>query len=218
MPGPGEKHGVDLPKNLKLGRRWYQGKGATLDPVQGKGRFFAAIFEAVSKTQVTGPIPDERLELEAGLARFEEFCVEAAGAGARVIFAGNGGSAAIASHMAVDYSKNKGVRATTLCDVATLTALANDFGYDRVFAKQIEWHGRPGDVLVIISSSGRSLNIVEAANQARSNGLRAIVTLTGMNPNNRLRAMGSLNFWVPSDQYSVVENAHLQLLHSAVIC
>jgi D-sedoheptulose 7-phosphate isomerase len=135
-----------------------------------------------------------------------------------VIFVGNGGSAAVASHMAIDYSKNKGVRATTLCDVATLTALANDFGYDRVFSRQIAWHGRQEDVVVIISSSGRSLNIVDAADEARSRGLRAIVTLTGMNPNNRLRMLGSLNFWVPSDQYAVVENAHLQLLHSLVLC
>jgi D-sedoheptulose 7-phosphate isomerase len=209
---------VDLAPNLKVGERFYQGNGVLLERATRRAGFFAQIPEAVRQTQVTGSTPDEHLDLEDGLARFEGIVSDAHAAGGRVIFVGNGGSAAVASHMAIDYSKNKGIRATTLCDVATLTALANDFGYDRVFSRQIAWHGRREDVMVIISSSGRSLNIIDAADEARSRGLWAIVTLTGMNPNNRLRMLGSLNFWVPSDQYAVVENTHLQLLHSLVLC
>ena len=84
-------------------------------------------------------------------------------AGNKLIFVGNGGSAAItASHMATDYSKNGNIRALALNDSSMLTCLGNDLGYDRVFAKQIELHARAGDLVIAISSSGRSANILNA--------------------------------------------------------
>src|SRR6516225_4013827 len=83
-------------------------------------------------------------------------------AGNKLIFIGNGGSAAIASHMATDYSKNGGIRALALNDSVMLTCLGNDLGYGEVFANQVELYARPQDLLIAISSSGRSANILNA--------------------------------------------------------
>jgi D-sedoheptulose 7-phosphate isomerase len=136
-------------------------------------------------------------------------------AGRRVIFVGNGGSAAIASHMAVDYTKNGNIRAQALNDAPTLTCLANDLGHSKVFASQIGYYATKGDWVVIISSSGRSPNVVEAGRACLKNGID-LVTFTGMDPENRLRTMGALNFWVPSGDYGIVEITHLTLLHAIV--
>src|ERR1700745_1129715 len=89
-------------------------------------------------------------------------------AGNKLIFVGNGGSAAIASHMATDYSKNGDIRSVALHDRSMLPCLGNDLGYDRVFAKQIELHARAGDLVIAISSSGRSASILNAVEAARA--------------------------------------------------
>jgi len=137
--------------------------------------------------------------------------------GNKVIFIGNGGSNAVASHMAADISKNGGVRAIAFNDVPTITMLGNDYGYENVFAKQLEYYGFGGDVLVAISSSGGSQNILNAARKAKEKGL-SVFTFTGMvkTAQNELRAMGERNFVVPSTDYGIVEIAHLSLIHSVI--
>ena len=92
---------------------------------------------------------------------------EAHNAGNKIIFIGNGGSAGIASHLAIDFSKNGGLRALAFNDPSALTCLGNDLGYENVFAKQLEFHARPGDLLIAISSSGTSPNILSAVKEAR---------------------------------------------------
>ena len=84
----------------------------------------------------------------------------------RLFFIGNGGSAAIASHMAADFAKNGGVPALAFNDGASLTCLANDYGYEQVFALPLRQHMRSGDCLIAISSSGKSVNILNAANSS----------------------------------------------------
>jgi D-sedoheptulose 7-phosphate isomerase len=133
--------------------------------------------------------------------------------GNKLIFVGNGGSAAIASHMATDYSKNGDVRSLALNDSAMLTCLGNDLGYDRVFAKQVELHSRPDDLVIAISSSGRSANILNAVAAARSSRC-AIVTLSGFSANNPLRRLGDINFYINSDRYGFVEIGHLTICHA----
>lgn len=133
-------------------------------------------------------------------------------AGNKLMFVGNGGSAAIASHMAIDYSKNGGLRALAFNDGASLTCLSNDLGYDQVFAKQIALHGRAGDLLVAISSSGRSANILEAVAAARAQDCR-VLTLSGFAPDNPLRSRGDVNLYVESGEYGFVELTHLALCH-----
>ena len=131
----------------------------------------------------------------------------------KIIFVGNGGSAGISSHLAIDYLKNGGVAALAFNDGASLTCLANDLGYENVFSKQIDMHGRKNDLLIAISSSGRSQSILNAVASAQHRGLE-IVTLSGFRPDNPLRALGSLNFHVNSDQYGFVEISHLALCHA----
>ena len=136
-------------------------------------------------------------------------------AGNKLIFVGNGGSAAIASHMATDYSKNGGVRALALNDASMLTCLGNDLGYDRVFAKQIELHARTGDLVIAISSSGRSANILNAVDAAAAAGC-AIATMSGFTADNPLRRRGEWNFYVASDRYGFVEIGHLTICHAVL--
>src|SRR5215469_9730272 len=107
-------------------------------------------------------------------------------AGNKLIFVGNGGSAAIASHMATDYSKNGDIRALALNDASMLTCLGNDLGYDRVFAKQIELYARADDLVIAISSSGRSASILNAVAAARA-AKCAVVTFSGFASDNALR-------------------------------
>ena len=133
-------------------------------------------------------------------------------AGRKVIFVGNGGSAGIASHQAVDYWKNGRMRAVSFNDGALLTCVGNDFGYAHVFEKPIEMFADAGDVLIAISSSGRSENILRAAHAGARTGCR-VITLSGFAPDNPLRRLGEVNFYLPSDSYGYVEITHLAICH-----
>lgn len=128
-------------------------------------------------------------------------------------FIGNGGSAAIASHMAADWMKNGGMRAMAFNDGAALTCLSNDLGYERSFSVPLQRFANQGDVLFAVSSSGQSQNILEAASLGEKLLLN-VVTLSGFRPDNLLRSLGMYNFYVPSTKYGVVEIAHLAILHS----
>lgn len=151
------------------------------------------------------------------LASAADWTVERAlhvtGAGGRLLFVGNGGSAAIASHMAIDFSKNGGMRSLAFNDGAALTCLSNDLGYEHVFSAQIEMHGQPGDLLMAISSSGQSPSVLNAVTAARRLGME-IVTFSGFKPGNPLRNLGDLNYFVDSDRYGFVEICHLTLIHA----
>ena len=130
----------------------------------------------------------------------------------KVYFVGNGGSAAIASHMAVDWLNKAKFAAMAFNDLAALTCLANDYGYEHVFAKQMKSCCFM-DLLVAISSSGESesiLNAVDVAIHART----PVVTLSGFDMDNTLRQRGDINFYVPSHDYGVVETVHLGILHT----
>lgn len=129
-----------------------------------------------------------------------------------MILVGNGGSAAVAAHIANDLVK-AGTAALSLTDAPTLTCLSNDFGYVEAYAYQVNVHARKGDKVVCISSSGMSKNILMAAQLARGLGA-AVITLSGFSPRNRLRKLGQHNYYVPSEEYGIVEVAHLAILHS----
>jgi D-sedoheptulose 7-phosphate isomerase len=135
--------------------------------------------------------------------------------GNKLMFIGNGGSAAIASHMATDFTKNGNMRTVAFNDGSMLTCLGNDLGYENVFAKQIEMHARQGDFLVAISSSGRSANILKGVAAARAMGC-AVLTLSGFQADNPLRRQGDINMWVNSGEYGFVEIAHLALCHAVL--
>lgn len=155
----------------------------------------------------------ETLSLDQFVAEATRRMRRAVDAGNKLMFVGNGGSATIADHMALDFSKNGGLPALSLNGGPMLTCLANDIGYEEVFAQQIGFYARLGDVLVAISSSGNSANIVRAVEAARAAGCR-VVTLSGFSPDNRLRAMGDLNLYLPNGEYGFVEITHLAVCHA----
>lgn len=131
----------------------------------------------------------------------------------RAFFIGNGGSAAIASHAAIDFWKNGGIRAQCFNEAAQLTCLANDFGYERVFSEAIKMFVRSGDVLFAISSSGKSPNITNAVQEALRHDC-FVVTFSGFSSRNHLRTLGHINFYVPSDAYGFVELSHQIIIHA----
>jgi len=125
----------------------------------------------------------------------------------KVIIAGNGGSAAIASHVAVDFTKQGGIRTVNFNEPDLITCFANDYGYEHWVAKAIEFYGDQGDMAILISSSGNSLNMVNAAKTAKALGI-AVIAFTGFNSDNTLKQEGDLNFWLDSRAYNIVENIH----------
>jgi D-sedoheptulose 7-phosphate isomerase len=167
-------------------------------------------FYALNKVDVSG--------LESygdDIARLSAVFFEIKRGKCKVYFVGNGGSAGIAIHMTADYLKNGGMRTHSMHDAATLTCLGNDFGYEYVFSKQLEVVADKGDLLVAISSSGNSQNIVNAVVTAKEKDCK-VVTFTGFHSNNKLRQMGDYNVYVPSMSYGIVESIHNMILQQIV--
>ncbi len=155
------------------------------------------------------------LAFPAGIEMVGNLIISQADAGKKIIFIGNGGSAAIASHMAVDFWKNGGMKAVSFNDGSQLTCLGNDYGYKHVFEKPIEMFADAGDVLVAISSSGRSENILLGVKAARLKGCK-VITLSGFDENNPLAFLGEFNFHVPSKMYGPVEVIHHSICHCII--
>lgn len=131
---------------------------------------------------------------------------------ATIFLIGNGASASIASHYAADLAKNAHLHTEVFSDLSLITAISNDVGYAEVFAEPLRRRGRPGDMLVAISSSGRSPNILKAADVARALRMR-IVTLSAMAARNSLRTKGDLNVYVAASDYGSAESCHAAILH-----
>jgi D-sedoheptulose 7-phosphate isomerase len=143
---------------------------------------------------------------------------EAAAAGNRVYLIGNGGSAAIADHLCCDWTKGTDVPGHPVVDAVSLTAnvalysaVANDFGFTSVFSRQLRMLGRQGDVLIAISSSGESANILEAVDEARKMRMTT-VGLTGFT-GGQLKEYVDLSIHVDVNNYGVVEDAHQLVMH-----
>ena len=125
----------------------------------------------------------------------------------KVLIAGNGGSAAIASHVSVDFTKQGGVRTVNFNEADLITCFSNDYGYENWLAKCIEFYADTGDHLILISSSGKSPNLINAAIEAKKNNLK-ITSFTGFKNNNELSELSDLSFWVDSKAYNIIENLH----------
>jgi len=127
--------------------------------------------------------------------------------GGKVIIVGNGGSAAMASHVAVDLTKNANIRAINFNEADLLTCFANDYGYEKWVEKALGFYADKNDLVILISSSGTSLNIVNAANFAKDNNLK-LITLSGFSNKNLLNKLGDINLWVDSKGYNIIEMTH----------
>lgn len=129
-----------------------------------------------------------------------------------VYLIGNGASASMASHFAADLSKNAHVRTQVFSDLSQITAIANDIDYSQIFALPLNNFAKSGDMLICISSSGASKNIVEAVKVAKEKGV-TVITLTSFKDDNPLSKAGDLNFYVSADTYGLAETAHAAVLH-----
>ena len=156
---------------------------------------------------------DEKLSYERGIENAVEMVKKVQSANKKIMMVGNGGSAGIASHQAVDYWKNGGIRATAFNDSSLLTCISNDFSYAEVFSIPIKAFADKADVVFCISSSGSSKNILNAAEQAKKSGC-GVITFSGFKKDNPLRKKGDLNFYLPSQSYGYVEILHLFIIHN----
>ena len=132
-----------------------------------------------------------------------------------LFFIGNGGSSAIASHMTADFMKNGGMNTYSLYDNAVTTCMGNDYGYEYIFPKPMEFLVREGDLVVAISSSGNSPNIINGINTAREKKAE-VITFTGFAEDNQARRLGDVNLYVPCGKYGVVESIHNLVLQQIV--
>jgi D-sedoheptulose 7-phosphate isomerase len=166
------------------------------------------LTQDMTATNKTG----KSLGFSGGLEKAISLITACARRGGKMIFIGNGASASISSHMAADFWKNGKMRAISFNDAALLTCVSNDFGYSQVFEKPIEMFANPGDVIVAISSSGKSENIIRGVDMALSKGCD-VITLSGFKKDNPLRALGGINFYVPYSSYGPVEVLHHSICH-----
>ncbi len=187
----------------------------------------AGRFPAVPYADASAYFHGYGQEMTRALASIDPAAIEKAAAilidayldGASVFSCGNGGSASIANHLQCDHVKGVGSgtdltpRVMSLCaNVEILTAIANDLAYEEIFARQLQSQARPGDVLVVISSSGRSANIVKALDWAREHDLRTIA-LTGFTGGDA-RLLAEVAIHVDCVNYGVVEDAHQAIMHA----
>jgi len=131
----------------------------------------------------------------------------------KILIFGNGGSNTIATHFSEDMAKMIGVPALTFNDAALMSCLSNDYSYEDSIKKWMKIYYTPGCLVIGISSSGESSNIINGVLEANPED---IITLTGFKKNNSLSKLGSLNIHTPFEQYGIVENLHSIILHLAL--
>ena len=175
----------------------------------GRAEEFKSVLNASKFTDTAGA----SAALEDGLLRAVQILRTARDRGNSVYLVGNGGSAGVASHATTDFVNVVRLRAQTVHDSSLLTCMANDYGYENAFARILSTLARPDDVLIAISSSGKSPNICNAVTKVRELG-GTVITLSGFAPDNPLRALGDLNVWLDSRDYGMVEIGHQFILHN----
>ncbi len=126
----------------------------------------------------------------------------------KTLIFGNGGSASIASHFSVDLTKNAKLRCVNYNEADLITCFSNDYGFERWVEKTVDFYGDEGDVLIAVSSSGSSMNMLNGCEAAKRKKFSSVITLSGFEPDNPLRQLGDVNLWVDSKAYNFVENIH----------
>ncbi len=178
--------------------------------------YYKKLKKLIDSIEVTGK-NGNKICFDDGIDKAMELIMERASAGKKLIFIGNGASSTISSHQAVDFWKNGRMRAIAFNDAALLTCISNDIGYENVFEKPIEMFADDGDILIAISSSGKSKNILMGV-QAAKNKNCEIITLSDFDCENLLRKSGGINFYVPSCDYGHIEILHHSICHCILDC
>jgi len=125
----------------------------------------------------------------------------------KILIFGNGGSAAIASHVSIDLTKNAGIRTVNFNEADLITCFSNDYGYERWVEKAVNFYADKNDTLVLISSSGKSVNMINACKEAKRKKIK-VISLTGHAKNNPLSKITDLSLWINSKAYNFIENTH----------
>lgn len=135
----------------------------------------------------------------------------------QIFMAGNGASATMAEHFGLDAMKNGKLKTVNYAETSYLTAVSNDLSFEDVFLLKLQRFGSPGDMLITISSSGNSPNVVRALQYAKANNILC-VTLSAMKPDNKSRTHGDINFYVPAPTYGLAESVHSSIMHCWLDC
>lgn len=178
-------------------------------------RYINELIRILGQTRIYMGNDDRGWAYSAGIRALVECFVRHKESGTGIFFIGNGGSAAIASHMTADFMKNGGMSTYSLYDSAVITCMGNDHGYGDIFSRPMEFLVKESDLVVAISSSGDSGNILNAIDVARKKRAE-VITFTGFRPDNRAKQMGDINVHVPSDRYGIVESVHNLMLQQIV--
>ena len=125
----------------------------------------------------------------------------------KILIFGNGGSAAIASHVSVDLTKNAKIRTVNFNESDLITCFSNDYGYERWIEKAVDFYADRNDALVLISSSGKSKNMINACKAAKRKKIK-VISFTGHSKNNPLSRITQLSLWINSKAYNFIENTH----------
>lgn len=170
------------------------------------------LYDLIKKAECTGSEGMQIFENIQATEKVIEFLVKCKTTDKKIIWIGNGGSAAIAAHSSIDYANTAQIKSICFTDASWLTCLSNDYGYQAVYERPVGLFAEPGDILVAISSSGMSENIINGVRAALAKECK-VITLSGFQPDNVLRSLGTLNFYVPAQHYGLVELAHSVLCH-----
>lgn len=152
------------------------------------------------------------IAIDEGFAMWAELTEQIREQKKTIFLIGNGASASMASHAAADLAKNAHVHTEVFTDLSLITAIANDLSFEDVFSEPLKRRLKNGDMLVAISSSGKSANILRAGQTAKTLGGR-VITISAMSADNPLRREGDLNFYVPAQSYGIAETCHAAILH-----
>jgi D-sedoheptulose 7-phosphate isomerase len=153
------------------------------------------------------------IETQAAFDKWVALITDRKQKGGTFFFCGNGASCTMAEHLSHDCFQNADMKTYTISETSHITAISNDISYEDVFAYRIGKVGAGDDVLITISSSGNSPNVIKAIETARGKGM-FVVTVSGKSEDNKSRQLGDLNFYVPLPTYGLVESAHAVLLHA----
>lgn len=154
----------------------------------------------------------EGIDPDSAFVKLQEYTLQIRESSKTIYLVGNGASASMASHVSADLAKNAHVHTEVFTDISLITAVANDLSYEEVFAEPLRRRMAQGDMLVAISSSGNSPNVLRGAETAKELG-GTVITFSAMNEENKLRKLGNLNFHIPAQTYGLAETSHAALLH-----
>ncbi|KAB8036818.1 SIS domain-containing protein [Silvanigrella paludirubra] len=162
-------------------------------------------------------------KIEGNISSFDEsylYCLnlfeKVKASGNRVWWVGNGGSAAMCSHLSQDLMNKLKIKSLFLNDPALITCMANDFGYENVYSKPLNLMAEPNDILIAISSSGNSQNILSCVQLAKSKDMK-VISLSGFSNENKLwNTYSDISFYLNSQLYGIVEVGHEALIHAII--